>query len=106
MNISRFFQYTVNALVIKFGLAVIQIKVNPDSSFVQTSDRAHIPNAIYQVPRPLTFWFKSRRYLNGFILYGHGRHLGDVTINIWFKFTPLNLRSLHMKFEFNWPCGF
>ena len=32
--------------------------------------------------------------------------LGDVTINFWFKFTPLNFRILHMKFEFNWPSGF
>ena len=41
-----------------------------------------------------------------FTLYGHGRHLGDVTINIWYNFTPLNLRILHMKFELNWPSGF
>ena len=34
MIISRFFQY--NASGIKFGLAVKKIKVNPDSSFVQS----------------------------------------------------------------------
>ena len=29
-----------------------------------------------------------------------------VTINIRYKFTPLNLRSLNMKFEISWPIGF
>ena len=28
-----------------------------------------------------------------------------MTINIWYKFTPLNFRILHMKFELNWPSG-
>ena len=42
----------------------------------------------------------------GFTLYGHGGHLGHVTIKICCKFTSVNLRSLHMKFEFNWPSGF
>ena len=41
-----------------------------------------------------------------FTLYGHGGHLGHVTINTWYKFTPLNLRILQMKFELNWPSGF
>ena len=26
--------------------------------------------------------------------------------NIHYKFTPLNLRSLDMKFEINWPISF
>ena len=30
--------------------------------------RAHIPNAIYKVPRPLAFWFQRRRYFKGFYL--------------------------------------
>ena len=30
--------------------------------------RAQIPNATYQVPRPLAFWFQRRRYLKGFDL--------------------------------------
>ena len=29
-----------------------------------------------------------------------------LTINNQYKFTPLNLKSLHMKDEFNWPCSF
>ena len=42
----------------------------------------------------------------GLTLYGHGGHLGHVKINICYKFTPLNLRSRHIKLEFNWPSGF
>ena len=41
-----------------------------------------------------------------FTLYGHSGHLDHVTINLCYKFTPLNLRTLHIKFEFNWPSGF
>ena len=44
--------------------------------------------------------------LRGLTLYGHGSHLGHVTINICNKFTPLNLRSEHIKFEFKWSSGF
>ena len=40
-----------------------------------------------------------------FTLYGHSGHLGHVTIKISYKFTPLSLNSLPMKFEFNWPYG-
>ena len=65
-----------------------------------------ISNATYQVPRLLAYWFQRRRCLMGFTLYGHGGHLGHVTIKICCKFTSVNLRSLHMKFEFNWPSGF
>ena len=95
------------ALRIKLGLALKMVKVNQDSSFVQTW-WDQVPNAIYQVPRPLAFWFQRRRYLNGvdLTLYGHGGHLGHVTISICNKSTPLNLRRRHIKFEFNWPSGF
>ena len=30
----------------------------------------------------------------------------DMTIYMCHKFTPLNLRRLHMKFEINWPSVF
>ena len=51
--------------------------------------------------------FGSREeYLRVFTLYGHGGHLGHVTINICYIFTLFNLRSLRMKFEINWPNGF
>ena len=75
------------------------VKVKPDSSFVQTQ----IPNATYQVQGLLV---PEKKIFKGVSLYGHGSHLGHVTINICYKFTPLNLRSRHIKFEFNWPSGF
>ena len=37
---------------------------------------------------------------------GMARHLGHVTRTIWTNFRSPILRSLHMKFEFNWPSGF
>ena len=51
--------------------------------------RTHIPNATYQVLRPLVVWFQIH-----------------MTINICYKLTPLNLWSLHTKFEFIWPSSF
>ena len=41
-----------------------------------------------------------------FTIYGHGGHLGHVTRTIWTNFRSPILRSLHMKFEFNWLSGF
>ena len=41
-----------------------------------------------------------------FTIYGRGGHLGHVTRTIWTNFCSRVLRSLHMKFEFNWPSGF
>ena len=38
-----------------------------------------------------------------FTIYGHVGHLGHVTRTIWTNFRSPILRSLHMKFEFNWP---
>ena len=39
-----------------------------------------------------------------FTIYGHGSHLGHVTIYINFRF-PFP-RRLHIKFGFDWPSGF
>ena len=39
-------------------------------------------------------------------IYGRGGHLGHVTRTIWTNFRSHILRSLHMKFEFDWPSGF
>ena len=41
-----------------------------------------------------------------FTTYGRGGHLGHMTRTIWTNFRSPTLRSLHMKFEFNWPSGF
>ena len=37
-----------------------------------------------------------------FTIYGHGSHLGHVTKIFCINFGLLIIRSLHMKFEFNW----
>ena len=39
-----------------------------------------------------------------FTIYGRGGHLGHVTI--WTNFRSPILRSLHMKYEFNWPSSY
>ena len=68
--------------------------------------RPHIPNATYQVPRSSAFWSWRRRFLMFFTIYGHGGHLGHVSRTIWTNFRSFIIRSLHKKFEFNWPSGF
>ena len=45
-------------------------------------------------------------FLRVFTIYGRGGHLGHVTRTIWTNFRSRVLRSLHMKFEFDWPSGF
>ena len=42
----------------------------------------------------------------GFTIYERGGHLGHVTSTICTNFRSRVLRSLHMKFEFNWLSGF
>ena len=42
----------------------------------------------------------------GFKIYGRGGHLGHVTRTICIDFGQLIIRSLRMKFEFNWLSGF
>ena len=37
------------------------------------------PDAAHQVSRLSAFWFQRRRFLRGFIMYGHGGHIGHVT---------------------------
>ena len=44
--------------------------------------------------------------LKVFTIYGRGGHLGHVTRTISTNFRSRDLRSLHMKFEFNWPSGY
>ena len=45
-------------------------------------------------------------FLRVFTIYGRGGHLGHVTKTIWTNFRSPILRSLHMKYEFNWPSSF
>ena len=50
----------------------------------------------------------EKKILKGFTIYGHGGHLGHVTwiiymyIHIGYPF----LLMFHIKFGFDWPCGF
>ena len=41
-----------------------------------------------------------------FTIYGHGGHLGHMIWTIYINFRSRFLRMLHMKFGFDWPCGF
>ena len=41
-----------------------------------------------------------------FSIYGHGCHLGHVTLTIYINFLSPFPRMLHMKFGFDWPSGF
>ena len=45
-------------------------------------------------------------FLRVFTIYGRGGHLGEVTKTNWTNFRSPILRSLHMKYEFNWPSSF
>ena len=45
-------------------------------------------------------------FLRVFTIYGRGGHLGHVTKTIWTNFRSPILRSVHMKYEFNWPSSF
>ena len=45
-------------------------------------------------------------FLRVFTIYGRGGHLGHETRTILTNFSSRVLRSLHMKFELNWPSGF
>ena len=39
-------------------------------------------------------------------IYGHGSHLGHVTLIIYIHIDSPILYMLHMKFGFHWPSGF
>ena len=39
-------------------------------------------------------------------IYGHGGHLGHVTLIIYIYIDSPILYMLHMKFGFDWPSGF
>ena len=45
-------------------------------------------------------------FLKVFAIYGHGGHLGHVTLTIYTNFRSPFPRRLHIKFGFDWPSGF
>ena len=44
--------------------------------------------------------------LSVFTIYGRSDHLCHVTSTIGINFGQPVISSFHVKFEFNWPCGF
>ena len=44
--------------------------------------------------------------LKVFAIYSHSGHLGHVTLTIYTNLRSPFLKMLHMKFGFDWPCGF
>ena len=67
--------------------------VYPTSPMLHTKSQGHWPSGSGE---------DSSRV---FTIYGRGSHLGNVTRTIWTNFRSRVLRSLRMKFEFNWPSG-
>ena len=41
-----------------------------------------------------------------FVIYSHGGHLGHLTMTIHANFHSLFMRTLRIKFGFDWPSGF
>ena len=41
-----------------------------------------------------------------YTIYGHGGHLGHVTLIIYIHIDSSILQMLHIKFGFDWPSGF
>ena len=65
---------------------------------------SHIPNGTYQVPRSSIIWF-WRRFLKGFYhIWAWWPSWSCDQDNLNKLRSPL-LKSLHMKFEFNWPSS-
>ena len=45
-------------------------------------------------------------FLRVFTIYGHGGHLGHVTLMPRTNLRSPYPRRLHIKFDFDWPSGF
>ena len=69
--------------------------VGPTSPMLHTKSQGHRPSGSGEEDFQMVF-----------TLHGHGGHLGHVPRIIWTNFRSPILRSLHMKFEFNWSSGF
>ena len=68
--------------------------------------RPPVPDALCKdsAIRHPRFW--RRRFLKVFTIYGHGDHLGQLTVTILAILHSPNLRRLDMKFEQKWLRGF
>ena len=68
--------------------------VGPTTPMLHTKSQGHLPSG------------SGEDFLRVFTIYGRGGHLGHVTKTIWTNLRYPILRSLHMKYEFNWPSSF
>ena len=68
--------------------------LGPTSPMLHTKSQSHLP------------FGSGEDFLRVYTIYGNGGHLGHVTRTIWTNLVSLSLRSLHMKFDFDWPGGF
>ena len=68
--------------------------LGPTSPMLHTKSQGHLP------------FGSGEDFLRVYTIYGNGGHLGHVTRTIWTNLGSLSLRSLHMKFDFDWPGGF
>ena len=61
-----------------------------------------VPYATHQVPRSLFHWFRRRRFLKVFTIYGRGGHLHHVTQLICMIFHSYSPVSFHLHLGFKW----
>ena len=94
----------LNALGSKYDLTLSRSRSTKDH-YLNKLGRPYIPNATYQVPRSSAFWF-WRRFLKGFYHIWARRPSWSCDQDHLNKPRSPDLRSLDMKFEFNWPSGF
>ena len=59
-------------------------------------------------PRVTIFaiWFQRRNFLEYLTIYGHGGHLGLMTMTVWTNFQSYKPWKPYMKFGFNGPSSF
>ena len=69
---------------------------------IYTNYNGPVPDATYQVLLKSVQQFQRRRFLRVFTIYGHGSHLGHVTLTIYTKIDSLFQRIPHIKFGFDW----
>ena len=48
----------------------------------------------------------EKKIFKVFTIYGHGGHLGHVTLTIYINFRSPFPRRLHIKFGVDWPSDF
>ena len=65
----------------KFGHVIKMVMVNPVSSLNKFGSN-RVPDVVHQISRSSVSWFRRKRFLKVFIIYGTGSHLGHMPKNI------------------------